>query len=132
MEDFLKFVLVAAVLVVAFIQQTRKEAQKKKKNAPRPPVMPQPEPVSSPLPEGQESQTYGGYIPEGPASEPPTPPRPKPKRNPARTFAKAEPKQNIPVPPPPATEDGTTDYQIHSAEEARRAIIWSEILTRKY
>ena len=119
MEDFLKFVLVAAVLVVAFIQQTRKEAQKKKKNAPRPPVMPQPEPVSSPLP-------------EGPASEPPTPPRPKTKRNPARTFAKAEPKQNIPVPPPPATEDGTTDYQIHSAEEARRAIIWSEILTRKY
>ena len=136
MEDFLKFVLVAAVLVVAFIQQTRKETQKKKKNAPRPPVMPQPEPVSSPLPEGQESQTYGGYIPEGPAPEPAAPPRPKAKRKAAQTFAEAKPKQNIATASPPVatpdTENDASDYSIHSAEEARRAIIWSEILTRKY
>ena len=130
MEDILKFLLVAGVLVVAFIRQAKKEARKKQ--APLPPFMPQPESPSAPLPDEPKDRTYDGYIPEGPASEPPTPPRPKTKRNPARTFAKAEPKQNIPVPPPPATEDGTTDYQIHSAEEARRAIIWSEILTRKY
>ncbi|HIZ32106.1 MAG TPA: hypothetical protein H9814_00965 [Candidatus Bacteroides merdigallinarum] len=135
MEEFLKFLLVAAVLVVAFIRQTRKEAQKKQ--APLPPFMPQTEAPASPLPDEEKDQTYGGYIPEGPAPEPATPSKPERKPHIANASAKERPRQSAPKPtPPPATaptaEDGTTDYQIHSAEEARRAIIWSEILTRKY
>ncbi|MBU3814773.1 MAG: hypothetical protein H9791_09800 [Candidatus Bacteroides intestinipullorum] len=134
MEDILKFLLVAAVLIVAFVRQAKKEARKQ--TAPPPPVMPQPEITSSPLPEESKDQTYGGYIPEGPAPEPQDPPRPKAKRKPAQTFAKTSPKQNISTPPPPTAtpvaKEGATDYQIRSAEEARRAIIWGEILTRKY
>lgn len=36
------------------------------------------------------------------------------------------------APPIEEEEDGDSEFSIHSAEEARRAIIWSEILQRKY
>ena len=146
MEDILKFLLVAGVLVVAFIRQAKKEAQKKQTSLP--PFMPQPEAPSAPLPDEPKDRTYDGYIPEGPAPEPVAPPRPKAKRKAAQTFAEAKPKQNIATASPPVatpdtatasppvatpdTENDASDYSIHSAEEARRAIIWGEILNRKY
>ena len=134
MEDILKFLLVAGVLVVAFIRQAKKEARKKQ--APLPPFMPQPESPSAPLPDEPKDRTYDGYIPEGPAPEPAAPPRPKAKRKAAQTFVEAKPKQNIATAPPPAAtpnaENDAADYSIRSAEEARRAIIWGEILNRKY
>ena len=68
MEDILKFLLVAGVLVVAFIRQAKKEAQKKQTSLP--PFMPQPEAPSAPLPDEPKDRTYDGYIPEGPAPEP--------------------------------------------------------------
>ncbi|HIY88660.1 MAG TPA: hypothetical protein H9824_08160 [Candidatus Bacteroides pullicola] len=134
MEDILKFLLVAGVLVVAFIRQAKKEAQKKQTSLP--PFMPQPEAPSAPLPDEPKDRTYDGYIPEEPAPEPAAPPRPKAKRKAAQTFAKAKPKQNIAAASPsvatPDTENDASDYNIRSAEEARRAIIWGEILNRKY
>ena len=56
--------------------------------------------------------------------------------DPANTSPKpitAPPKQKI-SPPPSVQQKPETDseYAIHSAEEARKAIIWSEILQRKY
>lgn len=138
MEDILKYVLVGVVLIVAFIRQTRKETQKKQTSLP--PFMPQSETPSSPLPDKQKDRTYDGYIPEGPAPEPVEPPKPrKPRTRPnfATPSAKERPRQSTPVtPPPPAatpdTGDDASDYSIRSAEEARRAIIWGEILNRKY
>lgn len=134
MEDILKFLLVAGVLVVAFIRQARKEAQKKQ--ASRPPVMPRPETPPSDHPDGQKDQTYGGYIPEGPPPAPAAPPSPKSRRTAATVPPKTPRRQDTPVPPPPAktpeTEDNSSDFRIQSVEEARRAIIWGEILNRKY
>lgn len=129
MEDFLKFVLVAAVLIGAFVRQTRKEAQKK---ASQRPAVPRREKPATPPSPRQEDRTYGGYIPEGPAPKPATPTRP-------RTVLPAEGQRTTSAPrpatPPPATgpeKDAAGDFRLHSAEEVRRAIIWGEILQRKY
>ena len=135
MEEFLKFLLVAGVLVVAFIRQAKKEARKKQ--ASLPPFMPQPETPSAPLSDESKDRTYDGYIPEGPAPAPAAPPKPKGKPNFATASAKERPRQSAPVtPPPPAATPDTggdaSDYSIRSAEEERRAIIWGEILNRKY
>lgn len=135
MEEFLKFLLVAGVLAVAFIRQAKKEARKKQ--ASLPPFMPQPETPSAPLSDESKDRTYDGYIPEGPAPAPAAPPKPKGKPNFATASAKERPRQSAPVtPPPPAATPDTggdaSDYSIRSAEEARRAIIWGEILNRKY
>ena len=57
---------------------------------------------------------------------PAQPEAPQPRRE-------AKPAAAAPKPPiPPADENADTDYAIRSAEDARRAIVWSEILKRKY
>ena len=133
MEDVLKFLLVAAVLVVAFVRQVRKETQKK---AARKPVVPAPE-APSPHPRREdEDSTYGGYIPEGPdpAPEPAPAPSPRPtllsEAEGQRTTWSRQPRQPEETTAPQAEADD--DFHIRSAEEARRAIVWGEILARKY
>lgn len=118
MEDILKFLLVAGILIVSFVLQMKKEAQKKASS--QRPVVPQPETEPSTPSDNHSKETYGGYIPEGPA---PAPPQIKKNKRP-----------DLVTPPPtePAKSENETDFCIHSTEEARRAIIWSEILTRKY
>ena len=131
MEDILKFLLIAAILIVAFVRQARKEAQKKAPQKTVPPISGE----TSPLPDyPEESGTYGGYIPEGPASEPaPSPilqPRSMPSSEGQRTTKERQPQKSDKATPPRGK--AAEDFRIHSAEEARRALIWSEILTRKY
>ena len=46
------------------------------------------------------------------------------------TSIKASPPS--PASRPQESDEVTSEYGIHSAEEARKAIIWSEILQRKY
>ena len=106
MEDVFKFLLVAAVIVIGLVKQFKKEANK---NADKSPDIPMPD-VDNPLPEYWGGDTYGGFIPEGPK------PAEKPK----------------PASRPQESDEVTSEYGIHSAEEARKAIIWSEILQRKY
>ena len=130
MEDVLKFLLVAAVLVMAFIRQVRKEAQKK---APQQPAVPLPD-EASPLPHPEkEDHTYGGYIPQGPAPEPKPAPRPRPMLNleGQRTTRTRQPEKSDKA-PSLQEKAGDEDFRIQSVEEARRAIIWGEILSRKY
>ncbi|MCC8186223.1 MAG: hypothetical protein LIP08_01585 [Bacteroides sp.] len=51
----------------------------------------------------------------------------------SRRTTSARPQTVRKVPEDVATEETENiDYGIHSAEEARRAIVWSEILKRKY
>ena len=125
MEDVFKFLLVAAVMVIGLVKQFKKEANK---NADKSPDIPMPD-VDNPLPEYWGGDTYGGFIPEGPK------PAEKPK-----PVSKPSPSSTLPMtvsPPSPASrpqesDEVTSEYGIHSAEEARKAIIWSEILQRKY
>ncbi|MDR0744968.1 MAG: hypothetical protein LBF17_00520 [Mediterranea sp.] len=51
-----------------------------------------------------------------------------------RQHSKKQIKRSEPSVPPPVREepDDAREFDIHSAEEVRRAVIWSEILNRKY
>lgn len=126
MEDVFKFLLVAAVIATGLIRQFKKEANK---NAGKSPGMPMPD-VDNPLPEDWGRDTYGGFIPEGPkpAEKPKTASKPSAKAK--YTSIKASPP--CPASRPQESDEATSEYGIRSAEEARKAIIWSEILQRKY
>lgn len=116
MEDIVKFLLVIGFIVIGIAKQYKKEADKEAE-----PDMPVPD---EPLPDLQKGDTTcGGYIPEGPKTVKPVP---KPRKAPPRSA---------PATPPlaePQTPEETSEFNIRSAEEARKAIIWSEILNRKY
>lgn len=129
MEDFLKFLLVAAVVVIGIVRQSQKEAKKKaaqKPSRPRTGTVP-----PAPMPE-EEDETYGGYIPSGPAPQPEPAARPKPVMRPEGQRTTQQPPAS--PSPTPGTRDETPgeDYRPRSADDWRRAIVWSEILNRKY
>lgn len=143
MEDLLKFLLVAGVIIVGFLRQARKEAS----NKPASPDMPAPD-TRRPLPESWE----GIPIPP-PQKEAEKPPHISPETVYSSNSGKAEdvfiPKKfrnENPRPHPKKTnrhaaevkptvsgsESPTADIDIQSLEEVRRGILWSEILKRKY
>ncbi|WP_274972603.1 hypothetical protein [Bacteroides fluxus] len=137
MEDVFKFLLVAAVMVIGLVRQFKKEARKDTEGKPfMLPGTNMDDDTCPPYPEQED--TYGGYIPEGPrTTEQPAegifarPAKSNPKKSATSSYT---PVQTNPSPPIAETPEsnGTSEYSIHSAEEARRAIIWSEILQRKY
>ena len=101
MEDFLKFLLIAGVILVGIFKEVNKNSKSKKAKNKRP-VSPMPSPVevapdAVPMPEA-----WGG------------------PKSLEELFSHTE------------STDNEHDFTIHSAEEARRAIIWGEILQRKY
>ena len=125
MEDIVKFLIVAGIIIFGLVRQMKKEAKKKADDGP---IAPIPD-AANPLPENWNDGTYGGFIPKGPEPEA-TPKLTKKPTNRIDTLSK----QKI-APPPSIIEpevEETSEFAIHSAEEARRAIIWSEILQRKY
>jgi hypothetical protein len=138
MEDLFKFLLVAAVIAIGLVRQFKKEA---KKNSESKPVMPLPDTDMNDdvfPPYSDQGNTYGGYIPQGPpmtkqsTEENVTRPiRSKSKKATTSSYTSIQTAKSSPI-----TEikepDETSEYGIHSAEEARRAIIWSEIIQRKY
>lgn len=139
MEDVFKFLFVIAIIAVGFIRQAKKEAKKKAANSP---AMPQKE---NPFPESWNDGTYGGYIPEGPQPEVVVIPEKKEKRKPSKSKSSIpshtigtlsdhfDSSSNFNSPPTSSVEaDEKSEFEIHSVEEARRAIVWSEILQRKY
>ena len=143
MEEVFKFLLIAAVIVIGIVKQFKKEAKKNSGNGPAMPIPTE----ESPLPEQWGGDTYGGYIPEGPKEEPvikvekkKTAPKPFLSDPYTPTGSKGTSSyskttttnQNISPPVPELQENDESEFTIHSAEEARRAIVWSEILQRKY
>lgn len=125
MEDVFKFLLVAAVIAIGLVKR-KKEANK---NADKSPGMPMPD-IDNPLPEYWGGDTYGGFIPEGPKPAEKPKPVSEPRAKSKYTSIKASPPS--PASCPQESDEATSEYGIHSAEEARKAIIWSEILQRKY
>lgn len=133
MEDVLKILLILGFIIFGVVKKARKEA---KDNAPWDESdMPAPQP-ENPLPEAWGSgEIQVETVPETPRPEA----RPKatdafpPRRRKAsvqegaRTTQPASPILNESPAPPPSP-----DVDIHSLEEVRRGIIWSEILKRKY
>ncbi|WP_418698894.1 hypothetical protein [Bacteroides sp.] len=144
MEDIFKFLLVAAVIVIGIAKQFKKET---KKNDGKKPAMPRPA-ANSPLPEQWGGETYGGYIPQGPGAEVTLPVEKEktvaqykasrakdygPATATSSTINSTSSRQKGSSPPSGLQEsEEPSEFSIHSAEEARQAIIWSEILQRKY
>lgn len=138
MEDVFKFLVIAGIIIIGFVRQAKKEAKKK---ADSKPFVPMPD-EARPFPENQGDETYGGYIPKGPQPEtvvipantekPKTSPRsfiPKSTISKSSNRADTLSKQRISPPEDVVQEDEEpSEFEIHSVEEARRAIVWSEIL----
>ncbi len=159
MEDLLRVIFIIAIIGIAIVKgvnKSLKTAQPKQDIPPRPPLQPQPQAGgSSPLPEA-----WGGLnIPTNPAANPQPQPMESTMRQPvtahqtsykqpkkqkhrtgeveAQAKAYRNPVQNRNI---ASTSSSTSsishpeeeDFTLRSAEEARRAIIWGEILQRKY
>ena len=120
MEDILQFLVIAGILAFGIFRQFNKEKAKKQeeKNAmPAPEYEYEYEPEIEEKPLFEEPQKTVMAHPKPFLSEEGTRSTHIPVRN-TQTGKKAEASKN--------------NFSIHSAEEARRAIIWSEILRRKY
>lgn len=112
MEDIVKFLLVIGFIVIGIVKQSKKETDKEAE-----PDMPVPD---APLP-----------------TQPIAQPRKAKKKGKAKPFPQTSgpSPHSTPATPPlaePQTPEETSEFNIRSAEEARKAIIWSEILNRKY
>ena len=151
MEDFLKFLLIAGVILVGIFKEVSKNNKSKKTQNKRP-VHPTPSPVevdpdATPIPEfwGRGSKVLDDFLQslpvEQPAPKPAPKPTPKKKKEEISVAAsianssaqdKRNTKQGSHYDHPETDNSNQEDFSIHSAEEARRAIIWGEILQRKY
>lgn len=123
MEEILKFLLIAGVIIIAIIKQVSKsKAEQADKKSHIPVPMPNPtDETGAPVPDQWGNVLTPKKTKKAKATpvQPATPPPAKKKTLPATTESE-----------PTLAED--SEFAIHSAEEARRAIIWSEILNRKY
>ena len=156
MEDFLKFLLIAGVILVGIFKEVNKNSKSKKAKNKRP-VSPMPSPVevapdAVPMPEawGGPKSLEELFQPK-PLKQ--TPPQQSPKQTAKPAAQQKRKKEEISVSASLANSaaqdkrnsqlgshynshtestDNEHDFTIHSAEEARRAIIWGEILQRKY
>ena len=160
MEDFLKFLLIAGVILVGIFKEVNKNSKSKKATNKRPvPPTPSPgeiAPDSVPMPETWGMPKSLDELLRPMPIEPATP-----KRSSQQAFRQApkqkqkqkKKKEEVSVAAsitnstvqdalntrqgnhydvPHESSDKQEDFTIHSAEEARRAIIWGEILQRKY
>ena len=126
MEDFLKFLLIAGVIIIGIVKEAKKNKAKKDKNKrPAPTITPMfetaPEAVPMPIHKSERKQE---------------------NRSPFGTLGtlgnrmdlEGQRSTQIPASHMPSEEPSApeSEFTIHSTEEARRAIIWGEILQRKY
>lgn len=148
MEDFLKFLLIAGVILVGIFKEVNKNSKSKKTRETHPvPPKPSPstveiDPDAVPIPE-----IWSKHKPLGDLLEPffePVAPKPAPKKpkkkeeisiSASLANSVAQDERNAKQGSHFASSDSSEneeDFAIRSAEEARRAIIWGEILQRKY
>lgn len=155
MEDFLKFLLIAGVILMGIFKEVNKNKSKKANNKRPIPPMPSPveiDPDAVPLPEAWGSgRTLDELFQPIPVEEPTRKPASKP--TPKTTAKQKRKKDEVSVSAslansaaqdernsrqgshydaPRESDANDQEFGIHSVEEARRAIIWGEILQRKY
>lgn len=159
MEDLFQFLVIAGIIAVGIFNQVKKNNETKKQARERRPASAMPPPVelapdATPIPE-----TWGRPKPMDDFLNP-IPVEPTPERNPYKPASATRPKQkpkkkkedgsvaaalansraqderNMPQGTPYYnSQDDSEDkgeFEIRSVEEVRRAIIWGEILQRKY
>ena len=154
MEDFVKFLLIAGVIIIGIVKEVKKNKAKNEKNkrpAPTMPPMPETDPNAVPIPEAWGKMFPSQDIFESaplekrsnkPTQKEATKHKAERKREPVSQFgtlgnitgvegqrstqATASQTINEEIP------TSESEFTIHSTEEARRAIIWGEILQRKY
>ena len=122
MEDVLQILFIVGILIFGFIKQARKSAQKDREQPIEGEDIPLPH-EDNPLPEAST------FPPMPPQPETIQPPRPTTVPFPKRTVPDSARTALKPTAPP---ADDSTEMDIHSLEDVRRGIIWSEILQRKY
>ena len=160
MEDFLKFLLIAGVILVGIFKEVNKnskskQAQKKRSVPPitsptkiDPDVVPMPEAWGRGKSLDELFPPASSYEPTvtkptvKPMPKPVAQPAPKPKKKKeeisvAASLANSAAQDELNIRQgshynAPHESLNEQDFTIHSAEEARRAIIWGEILQRKY
>ena len=153
MEDFLKFLLIAGVILVGIFKEVNKNSKAKKAKA-KHPVPPMPSPVevnpdAVPIPEAWGSpksldELLRPILREQPVAKQPSKQQTSKQKKKkeevsvaaslANSVAQDEQnsRQGAHYNTPHDSPDNKEDFTIHSAEEARRAIIWGEILQRRY
>ncbi|WP_455584659.1 hypothetical protein [Bacteroides sp.] len=118
MEDVLQFLVIAGILAFGIFRQFNKEKPNKQERK-----SPIPVPEYEYEPEFEETILF-----EEPRKQVTVPPKSSPPQEGIRSTY-------VPTTSPKTTKEAKvskSEYSIHSAEEARRAVIWSEILRRKY
>ena len=124
MEDIFKFLFVIGIIAIGIAKQVKKEKEKQTaKKTPAPTIPPYKEMQKKVLAPPPATKTERG------------------KESP-RPFLTGTPESTShyrPVSPAPTKQEDTAqpiknspDFNVHSVEEVRKAIIWSEILQRKY
>ena len=159
MEDYLKFLLIAGAILVGIFKEVNKSGKSKKAgNKHHTPPMTSPDevfPENIPMPEAWTPRPSGEPFNPIPI-EPPV--RKKPSRQQAPETSGQAPKRkkeeisvaasiansaaqdrrnsrqdsHYAASAPHESPDQGEDFEIRSVEEARRAIVWGEILRRKY
>ncbi|MGN0048524.1 MAG: hypothetical protein ACI37U_06510 [Bacteroides sp.] len=109
MEDIIQYLILFAVVLVFMTKKAKKEVAEGPSDLPD---------GSYDVEAGPDTTDYTIDVGETPACPP-------------RYTPPASPTPPAPI-RPTDTDEPTSEYAIHSAEEARKAIIWSEILHRKY
>ena len=121
MEDIIQYLILFAVVLVFMTKKAKKEVAEGPSDLPEGPYD-----VES----GSDATDYTIEVGETPACPPrytpPASPTPRTTSTPRPTHA--PPASILPT----EINEPTSEYTIRSAEEARKAIIWSEILHRKY
>ena len=161
MEDFMRYLLIAGIMLVGIYKEVNKnnKAKKAKKTKAKHPVPPMPSsvevsPDAVPIPEAWGSlKPMDELLRPIPLEQPASKPFSKQKTSKQKTSKQKKRKEEVSVAAslansaaqdernnrqgahyntPHDSPDNKEDFTIHSAEEARRAIIWGEILQRKY
>lgn len=136
MENIMQFLVVAGMIAFGIYRQINKEKSKESEEKQRMPHPPMPEVAEDAIPVPEMWGRSFPYEPKPVAKPQTTTKTTKTVSTRPATSSQTIQKQKMASPPSSSTmqrvEETHEDFTIHSAEEARRAIIWGEILRRKY
>lgn len=129
MDGILQFLLIAGLIAIGIIKQIKKEAKKKD-------IILKPENEYNPFPRDQKAER--SFFPESSTFEvrkstfSEEKKIKKPIAPPLNTSAPPKAKATSTEVPICTASETESEFRINSIEEARKAIVWSEILQRKY
>ncbi len=126
MENIITFLLIMGILIIGYsTQQVKKEAKKRSEQQPHTPI---PD-IEYPIPENWDDI----ILEESHPKVTQTVTQAERKKNFSSVKSIKNPSISKPISPIAMQKsEAPSEFAIHSVEEVRRAIIWSEILQRKF